>query len=62
MKDTKLKVLEANWKNSNGSEQYEGQYIEEKVNSFCEGREVISININFNPAISSRHLAYIVYK
>jgi len=62
MEDIKLKVLEANWQQSGVRAQYEGQYIEEKVNSFCEGREVISININFNPSISSRHLAYIVYK
>jgi|TARA_R110002124_G_scaffold123030_1_gene281733 hypothetical protein len=62
MEDIKLKVLEANWHQSNIREKYEGQYIEEKVNSFCEGREVISVNINFNPSINTRHLAYIVYK
>ena len=65
MKDTKIKVLTANWcivDKKNSREEWEGQYIEEKVNTFCKGKTILNIDIKYNPSISTRHLAYITYQ
>jgi len=62
MKQTRIKVIYAGCKYDNGvSEDVEGEVFEGKVNTFCEGREIVSIQFEFNPAINRRHLAYIVY-
>ena len=56
MKTTKLKVISA----EHGGKQ-EGELFQEAVNTFCKGRDIISMSFEFNPSISVRHLAYITY-
>lgn len=56
--ETRLRVISSDWQGSN----YEGEKFEDAVNDFCNGREIINIRFEFNPAINVRHLAYIIYK
>lgn len=36
--------------------------FENLVNEFCNDKEIMSIQFDYNPAIKSRHIAYIIYK
>lgn len=62
MLQTKIKVIHASYKNELGeAEKKEGKIFEDKINKFCKNKNILSINVNFNPSINLRHLAYIVY-
>jgi len=54
----KLKVLTSK---DAPNKDYEGDGFEKLVNEFCEGKHIISVQFEFSPSISVRHLAYIMY-